>query len=197
MSTREPGYSFDTQGSNAQKYLIKKEIFETMFGHYCTEKDRIATFQDWPHDDSSSTSRTNMARAGFYSCNREDYVCCFVCFVTLSDWEPEDDPFVKHLEESPNCLFAKFGKPERSLTTEQFVDVMCARSLNMLDRELERFLAFEDKILNDEYDETEKPVIEKTNGYHKSKATKSSDKSASRLPTRPATRSTTRRNTKN
>lgn len=108
---------------------------------YTKELGRLESFtKTWPHPDDSLCSRETMAKAGFLHVGVGDLVRCFVCRVELDNWEPEsDDPWKKHIEYSPNCLFAKLGKEEGKLTVEQFINVLCAQAEGKLDAQIEYF----------------------------------------------------------
>lgn len=100
----------------------------------CLEEVRLESFENgkWPHEDKCS--KENMAQAGLYFISEPDCVRCFVCSVTLSEWEPEtDEPWSKHRELSPHCIFAKLGLEEAGLTVEQWLEVMCCRAINRVD----------------------------------------------------------------
>lgn len=67
-----------------------------------------------------------MAEAGFHYTGSEeepDAVECFFCEKSLDGWLAEDDPWVEHLNHSPNCLFAKLQQPENALMYYQFNDI--------------------------------------------------------------------------
>lgn len=114
----------------------------------CLEAGRLSSYIDWPYEDSSRCSRTKMAQAGFFYLGNKDAVKCFSCHVKLSDWNhKEDDPLKKHTEFSPDCLFAKLGKLEKDLTIGELIDIMCHRSLTMVDQAFERFLIHEQELL--------------------------------------------------
>jgi len=58
-----------------------------------------------------------MAKAGFYALAEFDQACCFHCGVIVSDWALADDngrdsPIVRHVLESPTCVYMiqTFGK---------------------------------------------------------------------------------------
>lgn len=106
--------------------------------HNILEAGRLETFDErWNHPDESICSRFKMAKAGFSYTGVDDCVKCFVCRIKLSGWEAnEDEPWQKHIEASPNCLFAKLGKEESQLTVDQWLDIMCHRALNALDSKM-------------------------------------------------------------
>lgn len=99
----------------------------------CQEEARLESFGvKWPHDDKCS--KQNMAEAGLFYIGQPDCVRCFVCHVALQGWEPEkDEPWKKHLELSPHCVFAKLGTVEADLTVEQWLEIMCCRAINKVD----------------------------------------------------------------
>lgn len=106
------------------------------------EAGRLATFDDsWPHPDDSKCCRLNMARAGFYYTGQADCVKCFVCQVKLDDWDPNvDQPWIKHIELSRDCLFAKFGKEQGDLTVEQLLEIACSQAINLVEKKFTALL---------------------------------------------------------
>lgn len=81
-----------------------------------------------------------MAKAGFYYTGAQDCVKCFVCQIKLNGWDPEnDEPAIKHQENSGNCMFAKLGKEENDLTVEQWCDVLCSRAINKFHQTYDKF----------------------------------------------------------
>lgn len=109
---------------------------------YCLELARLNSFtQKWPHADHSPCSKEVMSKAGFFYLGYSDCVRCFVCHITLENWDIEtDEPWLKHLEVSPRCMFADFGLEEANLTVEQWVDVLCGRTINLFDNRLNKLI---------------------------------------------------------
>ena len=68
-------------------------------------QDRLDTFKDWPQQ--IRPDKYSLARAGFYYKGQADKVTCFACNVTLTTWEPKDNPWEQHLKWSDNCLYLK------------------------------------------------------------------------------------------
>lgn len=101
---------------------------------YSLESGRLASFgSNWPHPCDSLCSRETMAKAGFFHMGTGDLVRCFVCRVKLGDWDPEqDDPWKKHIEYSPDCLFAKFAKEQGHLTLGEWMDVLEKQAVNKI-----------------------------------------------------------------
>ncbi|XP_065660166.1 baculoviral IAP repeat-containing protein 5.2 [Hydra vulgaris] len=95
------------------------------------EKNRKATFVDWPYDDESCLCNSkNMAEAGFFrlkSENEPDLVKCFVCLKQLDGWEPEDDPWKEHKYHSSKCAFIKLNKKECDWTMDDFLKIEAER----------------------------------------------------------------------
>lgn len=66
---------------------------------------RNRSFYNWSY---SPTFCSQMARAGFFSCNDGDRVICMYCDLICHKWDVEiDDPYEVHKELSPHCLFVK------------------------------------------------------------------------------------------
>jgi len=63
---------------------------------------RFATFQGWPHD---FLSPRLLAEAGFFYRGTGDQTQCAFCCITISSWEPQDDPMTEHRKYAPNCPF--------------------------------------------------------------------------------------------
>jgi baculoviral IAP repeat-containing protein 7/8 len=66
------------------------------------EEDRRVSFMrnNWQNN---FISHERLALFGFYFYKKPDYVRCKFCKVTLSNFEPNDDPLDEHLKFSRNC----------------------------------------------------------------------------------------------
>lgn len=179
--------------------LTKVHLPRTM-NKTCFEKGRLETFEDWPYQDSKKCSRLNMAQAGFSYLGHRDCVECFVCSVKLEEWDPDcDEPFEKHLEQSPECLFAQTQKQEALLTVHQVIEIMQHRSLNTVKQVYDEFYAQVKSIeengttmetsesTQQQTSQPKQPLSNGTNHYTKETATEK--------PKLRTTRSTSRRNT--
>ncbi|GAA5800769.1 hypothetical protein HPULCUR_006207 [Helicostylum pulchrum] len=70
---------------------------------------------NWPYDINSKYAKTeSFAQAGFYYIGRPnaDSVRCFICDIELSDWKPNQSPFVRHGNESPHCAWKHLNFPD-------------------------------------------------------------------------------------
>lgn len=103
------------------------------------EVGRLESFSSsWQHADDSICSRKIMSKAGFYYTGKNDCVKCFVCQIKLGGWNPdEDDPWQKHSEASPRCLFAKLAKEEGQLTVSEWLDIFCDQACHLLESKLQ------------------------------------------------------------
>lgn len=73
-------------------------------------KSRRRIFK-WP---SKAPPAAEMARAGFVYTPTEDapdQTTCFVCQAKIDCWDADDNPFLQHLELSPNCVWAVLTSP--------------------------------------------------------------------------------------
>ncbi|XP_024883909.1 death-associated inhibitor of apoptosis 1-like, partial [Temnothorax curvispinosus] len=62
---------------------------------YASYAVRLASFDRWPK--AMSQTKETLATAGFYYTGSGDQTLCYHCGEKLRDWEPEDDPWVKHV----------------------------------------------------------------------------------------------------
>ncbi|CAB3370103.1 Hypothetical predicted protein [Cloeon dipterum] len=104
-------------------------------------KQRLQTFGDkglW--FEIGPASRENMAKHGFFCQNNENRknktVHCAYCHQEFANWARQDDPKVRHLEESPNCPFVKCGKEEGDLTVKEFLEIELAVKISLMVRKL-------------------------------------------------------------
>ncbi|KAI9559221.1 hypothetical protein GHT06_016010 [Daphnia sinensis] len=67
-----------------------------------SEALRLATFQGWPLE---YLSPRELSRAGFFYRGLADQTQCAFCCITISQWEPNDDPMTEHRRHAPNCPF--------------------------------------------------------------------------------------------
>lgn len=99
-----------TQRENSNPFIAPPKAFKTFesmridISQYDLNKesDRRRTFVDnnWRND---YVQVVDLARTGFYYSKRPDYVTCYFCQQTLSEFEPNDDVLKEHLRFSPNC----------------------------------------------------------------------------------------------
>ncbi|XP_065367916.1 death-associated inhibitor of apoptosis 2 [Calliphora vicina] len=64
------------------------------------EKDRLATFVNWPNPNITPQS---LAKAGFFYRNRSDEVECAWCKGVIAQWEKQDNAFEEHQRFFPEC----------------------------------------------------------------------------------------------
>ncbi|GAA5808286.1 hypothetical protein MFLAVUS_001676 [Mucor flavus] len=73
---------------------------------------------NWLYANSSKYSKIeSFAKAGFYFVGRPnapDCVRCFLCDITLSNWQPSQSPFFRHAKESPRCVWKRSNFPDTS-----------------------------------------------------------------------------------
>lgn len=69
-----------------------------------------------------------MAKAGFLNCKDEEKTkkaTCFLCSFEIESWSPKDDPFIIHLEQSPDCYYAQnVTGPDHELTLRQYFTIL-------------------------------------------------------------------------
>ncbi|KAH9390121.1 IAP repeat-containing protein 5 [Tyrophagus putrescentiae] len=102
------------------------------------ELKRLATLKGWPHKRGACT-KEKMAQAGFYrtlNSSAPDDVECFVCFITLSGWEANEEPFEEHNAHSPECPFAQARKPQDELKVGEWIEVLRVRNDKINERRL-------------------------------------------------------------
>ncbi|KAI9244863.1 hypothetical protein EDC94DRAFT_434765 [Helicostylum pulchrum] len=85
-----------------------------------TLQNRIDSFKNnsvkWPYMNNSKYCKTEtFAKAGFYFVgkpNARDSVRRFLCDIELSNWQPNQSPFVRHGNESPRCAWTRLNFPD-------------------------------------------------------------------------------------
>ncbi|XP_071627282.1 uncharacterized protein [Temnothorax longispinosus] len=70
---------------------------------YVSYAARLASFDRWPK--VVSQTKETLATAGFYYTGSGDQTLCYYCGGELRDWEPEDDPWVKHAKRFEYCPY--------------------------------------------------------------------------------------------
>ncbi|XP_061727713.1 baculoviral IAP repeat-containing protein 7-B-like [Cydia pomonella] len=81
------------------------------FGYHCspqhkdyiTEKIRQRTFTNWLGPPTLTPEK--MAEAGFFYVRESDKTKCYHCGGGLSNWIPEDDPWIEHAHWFPKCYY--------------------------------------------------------------------------------------------
>ncbi|XP_071632870.1 death-associated inhibitor of apoptosis 1-like [Temnothorax longispinosus] len=70
---------------------------------YASYAARLASFDRWPKE--ISQTKETLATAGFYYTGSGDQTLCHHCGGGLRYWEPEDDPWVRHINYSTYCPY--------------------------------------------------------------------------------------------
>lgn len=92
-----------------------QEVMEELTSNRCAkiqqqnfknEKNRLATFKNWPNTNISPES---LAKAGFYYFDVQDQVKCAWCCGIIAKWEKGDNAFDEHNRFFPNCPRVQLG----------------------------------------------------------------------------------------
>ncbi|ADD73825.1 IAP-3 [Lymantria xylina nucleopolyhedrovirus] len=67
------------------------------------ERRRLATFRNWTAVDAPAPAE--LAYAGFYCANRDDFVRCAYCRIEIGNWSIGSDAMSDHKRYSPACRF--------------------------------------------------------------------------------------------
>ena len=86
------------QSSSPLQLSHKKSLLKTKYG-------RLQTFLTWPQD--ALIQPQELVEAGFYYTKEDDGVKCFVCGISLKNWEMSDTAWGEHKKWSPNCPLVK------------------------------------------------------------------------------------------
>jgi hypothetical protein len=87
------------------------------FPAYVEVMTRIRSFKDWPPNVKQNPR--DLALAGFLYAGYSDHTRCFHCGIELSDWRPEDKPWVVHARWFPSCAFLRNMKGDRFIAVAQ------------------------------------------------------------------------------
>eukprot|EP00041_Stephanoeca_diplocostata_P006487 m.87069 g.87069 ORF g.87069 m.87069 type:complete len:291 (+) comp16389_c0_seq1:128-1000(+) len=82
--------------------------------------NRMATFSNWPFEETAKCNARRMADAGFYCVGEDDNASCFMCGKDLDGWEEDDDPIKEHQRHSPSCAFVNLHLEDNRLKTFKF-----------------------------------------------------------------------------
>ncbi|XP_021348453.1 baculoviral IAP repeat-containing protein 2-like [Mizuhopecten yessoensis] len=72
---------------------------------------RLTSYRHWPQHLKQRPE--DLAKAGLFYEETNDYVRCFHCAGGLREWEPEDDPFYEHARWFPFCPFMRLIKGDK------------------------------------------------------------------------------------
>ena len=93
-----------SQNSRTQKTMdeqsLDRHLDKFLTRIYRHENMRRLTFKSWP---AHHINWEVLAGAGFYYIYRNDTVRCYMCRITISDWEPSDNPMTKHSHPFWSC----------------------------------------------------------------------------------------------
>jgi baculoviral IAP repeat-containing protein 7/8 len=67
------------------------------------ERRRLASFRNWSAVDAPAPAE--LAHAGFYCANRQDFVKCAYCHIEIGNWSIGSDAMSDHKRYSPACRF--------------------------------------------------------------------------------------------
>jgi hypothetical protein len=67
------------------------------------EVNRLRTFQEWPVN--YPVCPEELASAGFYYTGQAQVVQCFLCGITISEWNFNDIVIIRHQQANPECPF--------------------------------------------------------------------------------------------
>lgn len=75
-----------------------------------TASARLATFNGWTND---AVTPVLLSSAGFFYRGVDDQTQCISCFLVISQWGAEHDPWSEHRRHGPTCEFinANFNHP--------------------------------------------------------------------------------------
>lgn len=83
----------------------------TMYPEYENPIRRLKSYQYWPI--GLKQNKDELVDAGFFYTNRGDRVVCFSCGLGLSEWDPNDQPWVEHAKHNVDkCNYLYFVKGE-------------------------------------------------------------------------------------
>ncbi|XP_068116810.1 baculoviral IAP repeat-containing protein 1e-like [Hyperolius riggenbachi] len=80
------------------------------------ENVRLESFKTWPP--LANAEPSGLVKAGFFYTGKSDAVRCYTCGVTVSQFEPGEDPLTEHEKHNPNCNFVKQILELKSKDTE-------------------------------------------------------------------------------
>ncbi|XP_064478299.1 baculoviral IAP repeat-containing protein 2-like [Ornithodoros turicata] len=102
---------------NLSQQLVAASAECTLAKHprYSDFTRRIHSFAEFPHPPRGHLKRTTLASAGLFFTGFGDETICFQCGVKLECWDINDDPYNKHAEKCPSCVFIRKKLDERSL----------------------------------------------------------------------------------
>lgn len=104
-----PPVVYDTYGLDEPSQPPRKT--GTMYPEYVNPILRMKTFQYWPI--GLKQNKDELVDAGFFYTGRGDRVVCFSCGLGLSDWDPNDQPWIEHAKHNVDkCNYLYFAKGE-------------------------------------------------------------------------------------
>lgn len=103
---RCPGPASPSPRKCHQKHPAQCKVFHT-FDSLRYERERLATFIDWP---LSWLSPESLAKEGFYYLRESDHCSCVFCRGVVGSWEVGDVPRTEHKRHFETCNFVR-GQP--------------------------------------------------------------------------------------
>ncbi|XP_068116716.1 baculoviral IAP repeat-containing protein 1e-like [Hyperolius riggenbachi] len=107
------GKDFNTSSRDC---TTPSEITVTNLNIFEDENVRLESFKTWPP--LANAEPSGLARAGFFYTGKSDAVRCYTCGVTVSQFEPGEDPMTEHVKHNSKCNFVKRILEFKSKDTE-------------------------------------------------------------------------------
>lgn len=129
----------DVVGGGAQSPNARYQTLQRLK----SERERRLTFTQWPHQNFTTPTTDELARAGFFFFNRGDGAQCAYCLGVLHNWREGHNAVSRHMRHFPNCSFVRCmpvgNIPINPFTGEEIAaDDLRAQQVNLLNLRLVR-----------------------------------------------------------
>lgn len=114
---------------NVSNRASAKSVFQNLGIHIDGNRSKFSSYAVLVNRVQSYKTANNvfhkpapeMAMAGFFYKGYCDCVCCFSCGGSLSEWRPNDDPWIEHAYWFPECTFLIQNKGEEFVQQIQLI----------------------------------------------------------------------------
>lgn len=86
---------------------------------YSNEDVRCKSYQGWKSECERPT--IHFAKSGFFYRGFGDMTTCFQCGLVLKNWSNDDDPFITHTTQQPDCDFILDQRKKGILSCENII----------------------------------------------------------------------------
>ena len=106
---------------------------------YASYVSRLNSFATWPTHLRQTSEQ--LADAGFYYTEINDFTTCYHCGINIGNWRPEEDPWERHAILSPSCCYlltVRGWEYVKNVTGQELYETSAEAPIQIIDDNPER-----------------------------------------------------------